>query len=45
MMGNFYGGMMAGTGLGPLLGLITWIALISFFILGSVYFWKMINKK
>lgn len=27
-----------------LFGFITWIALISFLVLGSIYFWKKINK-
>ncbi len=40
MMG-YYSGMMASWGL---LGIITWLALIVFLILGSVYFWKKINK-
>ena len=26
-------------------GLITWIALLAFLILGSIFFWKGINKK
>ena len=40
MMG--YGNMMGGAGV---FGLITWIALLSFLILGSIYFWKEINNK
>jgi hypothetical protein len=42
MMGTFYGGMMGNAGL---LGLLTWLALLTFLILGSIYFWKKINKK
>ena len=26
-------------------GLLTWLALIIFLVLGSIYFWKEINKK
>lgn len=37
-----YGNMMGGAGV---LGLLTWLALLAFLILGSVYFWKEINKK
>jgi len=28
-----------------LLGSMTWIALIAFLVLGSIYFWQQINKK
>ena len=41
MMGN-YGGMMGGAGV---LGLLTWLVLLAFLVLGSIYFWKEINKK
>ena len=45
-MGNFgYGpgaNMMGAIGL---YGTITWIVLIVFLVLGSIYFWKEINKK
>lgn len=37
-----YSGMMGGAGV---FGLLTWIALLAFLILGSIYFWKQINKK
>lgn len=39
--------MMGGgfTGLGTFFGLITWLAIMSYFILGSIYFWKEIKKK
>lgn len=36
-----YGGMMAGF---QFWGLLTWIALFVFLVLGSVYFWKQISK-
>lgn len=41
-MMNYGGGMM---GAGGLFGLMTWIALLVFLVLGSMYFWKEINKK
>lgn len=41
MMG-YYGNMMGSVGT---LGLMTWLALFMFLVLGSVYFWKEINKK
>lgn len=41
MMG-YFGNMMAGWGL---FGLITWIALMFFLVLGSMYFWKEISRK
>lgn len=44
MMGSIYG-MMGGGSQWGLLGLITWMALLAFLILGSIYFWKEINKK
>jgi len=37
-----YGNMMGGAGV---LGLLTWMALLAFLVLGSIYFWKEINKK
>ena len=43
MMGNYgWNNMMGGWGL---IGVITWIALLAFLILGSVYFWKEIQRK
>ncbi|KKQ23728.1 MAG: hypothetical protein US40_C0007G0042 [Candidatus Roizmanbacteria bacterium GW2011_GWC2_37_13] len=36
-----YGGMMAGF---QFWGLLTWVALLVFLVLGSVYFWKQIKK-
>lgn len=46
MMGNFYGSMMGGAGSTfGVLGTLTWIALITFLILGCIYFWKKINEK
>lgn len=45
MMGNLYGNMMGSFGLGALLVPFIWIALLVFLILGSIYFWKQINKK
>jgi len=44
MMDWGYGGMMGG-GLGQTYGFLTWLALIVFLVLGSLYFWKGINKK
>lgn len=41
-MMQYYGNMMAGWGI---LGVITWLALIVFLVLGSVYFWKEINRR
>ncbi len=37
-----YASMMTGT---SILGVFTWIAVLAFFILGSIYFWQQINKK
>ena len=46
MMGNFYGSMMGGYfGFGAIFGLVTWIALLSFLIFGSIHFWQEINRK
>jgi len=42
MMGNYYGNMMSNWGL---FGLLTWLAVITFLVLGIAYFWKEINKK
>ena len=44
MMGYNYGyaNMMGGFGL---FGLTTWLLVITFLVLGSIYFWKGINKK
>lgn len=41
MMG-YNGNMMAGWGV---FGLLTWIALLAFLILGAMYFWKEINRR
>jgi len=41
MMG-YYGGMMGSWGV---FGLLTWLVLIIFLILGIMYFWKEINRK
>ncbi len=43
-MYGYYGGMMNGWGLMGTFGLLTWVALIAFLVLGIVYFWKEINK-
>jgi len=40
MMG--YNSVMAGFNI---VGLVTWLAVIVFLILGSIYFWKEIKKK
>ncbi len=40
MMG--YRNFMEGVGS---LGFLTWVALLVFLVLGSIYFWKGINKK
>ncbi len=42
MMGYYGGNMMAGWGI---FGLITWITLLLFLILGSMFFWKEMNRK
>lgn len=42
MMGNFSGGMMGTWGI---FGLLTWVLLIIFLGLGSVYFWKEVHRK
>lgn len=44
MMDGF-SNMMNGYSAGGFFGLITWVALILFLILGSIYFWQKINKK
>ncbi len=36
--------MMSGFGTLGLFGLLTWLALITFLILGIAYFWKEIQK-
>ena len=43
MMGYGWSGSMMGN-FGAF-GLLTWLALIIFLVLGSIYFWKEINKK
>ncbi|KKS97983.1 MAG: hypothetical protein UV73_C0004G0125 [Candidatus Gottesmanbacteria bacterium GW2011_GWA2_43_14] len=43
MMANWgYSGMMGGWGF---LGAVTWLLIITFLVLGIIYFWKEINKK
>jgi hypothetical protein len=42
MMGYGYGNMMGLTGF---FAIVTWIALIVFLTLGSVYFWREIRRK
>lgn len=43
MMGyGYYSNMMGNWGL---FGILTWLAVIVFLVLGSIYFWKKINKK
>jgi len=45
MMGNYYGMMGGGFwGVWSFFGLLTWLLLIVFLILGSLYFWKEITK-
>jgi len=39
-----YGGMMGGYGTYSLFGLLTWVALLTFLLLGIIYFWREINK-
>lgn len=41
MMG-YYGTMMGSWGL---FGSLTWLLLVIFLLLGSIYFWKEINRK
>lgn len=41
MMG-YYGTMMGSWGL---FASLTWLALIIFLVLGSIYFWREINRK
>ena len=43
-MYGYYNSMMGGWGLMGTFGLLTWVALITFLILGIAYFWKEINK-
>ena len=44
MMGMFgYGNGMMGSW--SFFGILTWLALIIFLVLGSMYFWKEINRK
>lgn len=43
MMGYAWGGSMMGN-IG-VFGLLTWLALLLFLVLGSAYFWKELNKK
>ncbi|MBI2405220.1 hypothetical protein HYV22_03530 [Candidatus Gottesmanbacteria bacterium] len=44
MMGNYwgYGTMMGNVGL---FGIITWIALLVFLVLGSMYFWQNMKRR
>ncbi|MFA6453663.1 MAG: hypothetical protein WCV81_02915 [Microgenomates group bacterium] len=44
MMDGF-SNMMNGYGMGGFIGAVTWIALMFFLVLGSIYFLKEINKK
>ena len=44
MMGYSGYNMMGGGGIG-LLGLLTWVLLVVFLALGSMYFWKNLNRK
>lgn len=44
MMG-YYGNMIGGFGTVSFLGLLTWLLVVVFLALGSVYFWQEINKK
>jgi hypothetical protein len=44
MMGYSGYNMMSGGGAG-LLGLLTWVLLVVFLALGSMYFWKNLNRK
>ncbi len=37
-------GMMGGLGVWSFFGLLTWVFLIAFLVLGIAYFWKEINK-
>jgi len=39
---NGYNSMMTGFNI---VGLVTWLAMIVFLVLGSMYFWKEIKKK
>ncbi len=41
MMG-YYGNMMGGWGI---FGAVTWLLVITFLVLGIIYFWKEINRK
>ncbi|MDP1721935.1 MAG: hypothetical protein Q8L37_01880 [Candidatus Gottesmanbacteria bacterium] len=43
MMGYGWGGTMMGSF--GVYGLLTWLALIVFLVLGSLYFWKGLTKK
>lgn len=43
-MYGYYSGMMGSFGGWSLFMLLTWLALITFLILGIAYFWKEINK-
>ena len=45
MMGNYYGMMGAAWGGWSFFGLLTWLLLIVFLVLGILYFWKEINRK
>lgn len=42
MMGNYYGNMMGGWGV---FGFITWLLVITFLVLGIIYFWKEIKRR
>ncbi len=42
-MMSYWGGSMMGSY--GAFGILTWLALMSFLILGSMYFWKEINRR
>ena len=46
MMGQMYSAMMGGGyGFGGLIGDLVGVSLVAFLVLGSIYFWRGINKK
>jgi len=42
---GFYGNMMGGFGTAGVFGLLMGLLLVSFLVLGCIYFWREINKK
>lgn len=44
MMGYNFGGMMGG-GTWGLLGSVAWILVVTYLVLGILYFWKELQKK